>query len=126
MDLFEKATRKKLRFKTDQGNLTVEDIWDLKLEALDTLAKALNSEVKESSEESFIAPQSSINDTLSLKFSVVKHIIKVKLDEKETAKLAKEKREKVQLLMDKIRAKEMEELDSKPLEELRKELESLM
>ena len=40
--MFEKASRLKLRFKTQNGIIAVDDLWDLTLDSLNTLAKALN------------------------------------------------------------------------------------
>lgn len=120
--MFEKATRMKLRWKASNGTLTVEDLWDLKLEPLDKIAKDLRKELKESEEESFIKPSrktAAYTETL-LKFEVVKHIITVKLEEAEVAALAKEKREKRARIMEIIKQKEDQELSGKGLDELRK------
>ena len=57
-DLFERATRQKLRFETTSGNISVEDVWSLPLSSgklnLNDLAKALNKEIKTFDEEDFI------------------------------------------------------------------------
>jgi hypothetical protein len=75
--------------------LAVEDLWELPLTgrgvSLDGLAKAVNREVKDSEEESFVSTRSKSNTTLTLKLDILKHIIKVKLEEKELAKTAQER-----------------------------------
>jgi chemotaxis signal transduction protein len=101
--MFEKASRLKLRFGTSRGNITTEDVWDLPLTSpngacLDDLAKSLNKAVKDSGEESFVVKRNTVNTTLALKFDIVKHIIKVKLEEleaRETAAATKAKKEKI-------------------------------
>ena len=40
-NLFEKASKMKLRFSTTKGVLSTEDLWDLSLESLDRIAKNL-------------------------------------------------------------------------------------
>ena len=83
MSNFEKASRLKLRFSTNKGELSVEDLWDLSLESLDTIAKAVNKKLKDESEESFIGKKSSNNAVLELKMDILKEVIEVKLKEKE-------------------------------------------
>lgn len=127
--MFEKATRQKLRFATSTGQqLTVEDLWDLPLTAtgkklsLDELAKSLNRELKETAEESFVVKKSSTNTTLELKFELVKHIIQVKMDEKESHAKDVARRQERQRLMELIEKKENESLENLSLEELHKRL----
>lgn len=123
--MFEQASRLKLRFKTPKGILTTEDVWDLTLEQLDQLAKNLNKDLKEQSEESFIKTKTSANKELELKFEIVKHIITVRMTEAEKIKERAEKRKKKQHLLELIAQKENEALSSKSLDDLRKELMEL-
>ena len=51
MNIFEQASRLKLTFSTNKGQLSVEHLWDLSLDSLDTLAKGVNRELKASEEE---------------------------------------------------------------------------
>lgn len=127
-NLFERASKYKLRFKTDgrpNGQISVEDLWDLSLEALDKLAKALNKQKKESEEESFIKKPSKASTLLNLQFDIVKHVIEVKLVEEEEAKTRAQKAAKKAQLLDLIGRKELQSLENKSIEELTKELEAL-
>ncbi len=122
--MFEKATKQKLRFKIPQGFITTEDLWDLSLESLDTLAKNLKKELRDSEDESFIKKKTSANTTLDLKFNVVLHVIEVKMVEADARKQAVEKAAKKAQLIELINQKELEGLASKSLDDLKKELES--
>jgi hypothetical protein len=123
--LFEKASKAKLRFKVKNGFCATEDLWDLKLEDLDDLAKSLSKEVKESSEESFIKVRSDQNKTLELKFELVKYIITTKLKEKEDKETRVLKAQKKAQIQELIEKKELSSMEGKTLEELKKELELL-
>ena len=111
MNNFEKATRLRLRFETSRGNLNVEDLWRLPLVELDKLAIALNKQLKESSEESFIKAKSKDNKLLELRFDIVKHIIETLLSEDEEKKKAADKRAKREQLLDLIAKKKNQELE---------------
>ena len=52
-NIFEVATRRKYRFPY-KGNISVEDIWDLPVTALDSIFKALNVKAKQAQEESLL------------------------------------------------------------------------
>ena len=91
MEMFEKASKQKLRYKVTSGTISTEDLWDLDLDSLDLLAKTLNKAIKDSEEESFIKSKSTANTTLELKFEIVKHVIEVKLQLEDERKSAKEK-----------------------------------
>nr|DAE52001.1 MAG TPA: hypothetical protein [Bacteriophage sp.] len=125
MNNFEKATRLRLRFETSRGNLNVEDLWRLPLAELDKLAIALNKQLKESSEESFIKAKSKDNKLLELRFDIVKHIIETLLSEDEEKKKAADKRAKREQLLELIAKKKNQELEGKSLEELEAELTKL-
>lgn len=126
INLFETASRQKLRFTTAKGLLPTEDLWDLPLlTTLNELAKSLSKQVKEAGEESFIEGKSSANEKLETMFEIVKHIIKVKLAERETLKVAKENATKKAQILELIHQKKNESLASMPVEELEKMLADL-
>ena len=130
--MFERATRERFRFDSSQGLLTVEDLWELPLTTtssracLDDVAKGLNKKMKESdSEESFVTEKKSTDDVTPVKFEIVKHIIKVKLEENEARKNARERREKKQKLLALIAKKQDEKLEETSIDELQKMVEGL-
>lgn len=123
--MFEKASILRLRYKVNNGTVSTEDLWDLSLENLNTLAKSLNKQIKDAGEENFIEVKSKANTALDLSFEIVKHIISVKLAEQEKKKAAAEKRQKRAQLLELISQKENEALSSKSLDELRKEFAAM-
>lgn len=130
--MFEKATRQQLRFNTKKGLLSVEDLWTLPLKTsfnaqvdLDEVAKTVYKELKTSEEISFVAPVTASNTTAQLKMDIVKHIIAVKLAEKEVAEKAKETKEKKQKILEIIARKQDESLANASIDDLQKMLESL-
>lgn len=122
--MFEKASKLKLRFTTSQGVLATEDIWDLKLAALDVIARALHKALEES-EISFIKPTTAANETAKLKFNIVKHVIDTKLAAQEAARTQAEKATKKARILEVLAKKQDEGLQAKSTEELLKELEAL-
>ena len=125
INLFETASKQKLRFQTAKGLLNTEDLWDLSLTTLNDLAKSLSKQVKEAGEENFIEVKSSANEKLETMFEIVKHIIKVKLTERETLKVAKENAIKKAEILELIHQKKNESLASMPVEELERILADL-
>jgi len=124
MEMFEKATRMKLRYETTaamkcSGLLNTEDLWDLSLENLNELAKALSREVK-GTEESFIEPVKQGASVSNLKFEIVKHIIAIKLEKLAKAKSAASDKMEREKLLQVIEARESEALKEVPLEDLKK------
>lgn len=130
MNIFEIATRQKLRFGSSQGQLTAEDLWDLPLKGrgnqldLDTIAKAVHKAIKDEEEESFVSTRSAASTNLQVRMDIVKHIIDTKLEEadkREQAQKNKAKREKIKQI---LASKEDEELMNMSKEDLLKALES--
>jgi hypothetical protein len=124
-DLFEKSSRGKLRFDTEKGKISDEELWDLALDSLDTLAKSVNKELKESTEESFIAKKSTTNTTLELKLEIIKYVISVRLAEKAEAKVRAEKQNRLKFLKDLLERKEIQQLEGSSADDIRKQIEEL-
>lgn len=129
--MFEKATRIGLRFSTAVGLITVEQVWDLPLRSfngkpnLDDLARLYHKRLKDDENVSFVASATPQNEEDKLAFEIVKHIIKVKLDEKTAADNIRIARDKRQKLLEIIAKKEEEGLMGSSIEDLRKMVEGL-
>lgn len=126
--MFENATRLKYRFDTVKGQISVEDLWDLPLTArtnfdLDTVAKNLAKEIRESSEESFVKVTTTKSAVLEDKLKIVKHIISVKLAEADARETAKAKESQREIIKGIIAEKQLGELRDKSIEELAKLLD---
>ncbi len=96
MNIFETASRQKLRFPSPRGDLNVERLWELPLTttksdgvSLDTVARAVNIDLRGVTEDSFVetAPNP-MKATYALQLDILKHIIAVRQAENAT-KLAK-------------------------------------
>ena len=131
MSMFEKADRLKLRFDTVKGPLATEDLWDLPLTSttgkanLNDIAKGLFRQLKESDEVSFVDAVTVANTTTQLRFDIVKHVIEVRVAERDAAALAQANKEKKQLILGIIAQKENEQLSNTSLDELRALAQSL-
>jgi hypothetical protein len=104
-NIFEYASRHKLRFSSSRGELTVEQLWDVPLRSKDDLnlnavAQAASKALKAASEESFVeTARTAVHVKLETTLEVVKHVIGVKLFEEQAAQTrAANKAEKEQLL----------------------------
>lgn len=115
--IFEMATREKFRFPY-KGSISVEDLWDLSVQALDQVFKTLNAEIKQSKEESLLATKTKEESTLDTKIQIVRYIVAVKQEEANKAKTAKANKEQKQKLLALIEEKKNEALAGKSIEEL--------
>lgn len=113
--MYKQASKMKLRFATSKGNLSVEDLWDLSLPALDRLAVSYDEELAKSPRKSFITNDTPSNSELELKFNIVKDVITDKLKDKAAKKarltelLAKKQSEKMESMSeDEIRQRPAE------------------
>lgn len=86
MDMYKEAVKAQLRFATEQGNLTTEQLFGLTLKQIDPIVRALKSEIsKESDDElSFLNDTATqVDKTLELKFNIAKDIYLTKKSELE-------------------------------------------
>lgn len=122
--LFEIATRKKLRFPF-KGQITVEDLWDLKPENLDSIYKTLNAEnKKEQSEESLMTVKKPESD-LDVQIEIVRYIFTVKMQEYTARAQEKERADQKQKLLAIYAQKESEEIASMSKEDIKKMIDAL-
>ena len=131
MNIFEQATRQALRFSSNRGELSTEQLWDLPLTKrdgfdLDTIAKTVNAQLKTLSEESFVTKsQNPAKDSLELKLEILKHIIAVKLKEAEDRRNAAERATERQKLLDILAEKQDGALKELSVEDIQKRLAEL-
>lgn len=131
MNIFEQATRQKLRFNTQKGLLSVEDLWDLPLSShtgranLDDIARNLDTELKASASASFVSPDTTKNDRVQLMFDLVIHVINTKIAEQKASQEAAVIREKKQKIMAIIEQKQDAALSAASLDDLHAMLDSL-
>lgn len=115
--MFEIATRTKMRFPF-RGVVSVEDLWDLSVENLDAVYKALNSELKKATEESLLNTKTTQDKELETKIEIIKYIVKVKQEEELLRLKAKERKEQRQKILEIMAMKQDESLQNKSIEEL--------
>lgn len=122
--MFEYATRNKVRFPF-KGLISAEDLWDLSLTNLDSIFRALNKQVKLSEEESLLNIKTTEDKELDVQIAIVRHVVKIKLEEQEAREKALIKNEQKQKIMSIIAAKQDEALHNSSVEDLRKMLDDL-
>lgn len=131
VSMYEVCLRKKIRFDTPKGQLSLEQLWDVPLRSrddfnLNTVAKTANKAVKETSEESFVTTRKTTAQTeAELKLEVVKHVIEVKLDEEDRAERRAENAKRREKLMDALGKKEDATFEGMTEAQIKKELRKL-
>ena len=122
--MFEIAVRNKFRFQFN-GMINSEDLFDLSVKDLDSIFKTLNSQLKQTREESLLDVKTQQDQELDMKIEIVKHIVKIKLEEEAKRIKAKENKEKKQKLMEILANKEDQDLLNKSKEDIQKMLDEL-
>jgi len=123
--MFEKAMRLKLRFETNKGILSTEDLWDLSLNDLNTIAKKLNKKLKLAVEEDFLKKVTKEDERLKLSFDIVIYVLNKKLEEEEKRVDQLKRKAKKDKIMEILAKKQDASLESKSEADLLKELEKL-
>jgi hypothetical protein len=118
MENFKTASRLKLRFQTSKGLLTTEQLWDLSIGDLDTLAVSLEEEHAKSGKKSFVVKSSAKDKTSKLKFDVVLDVLNTKVEEEQAATEAKEVKEHNKKIIELIAEKQDESLKGKTVKQL--------
>lgn len=122
--MFETAVRTKMRFPY-KGMVSVEDLWDLSVKDLDMVFKSLNSQIKQTKEDSLLDTKTKESETLDAQIEIIKYIVKTRLEEENTRLKAKERREQKQKIMEILASKQDQSLQNKSMEELEAMLKDL-
>lgn len=122
--LFELATRGKYRFPY-KGQVSVEDLWDISVEGLDSIYKTLNAELKKSEEESLLNKKSKEDEVLNNKIELIRYIVRVKLDEASAREIASANAMKKNKILEIMAVKQDQALHNASMEELQKMLSEL-
>lgn len=128
MNIFEQATKNKLRFQTTKGSISVEDLWDLPLTSprgtsLDSMAIALDQSLRTKGVSFVDTTVAVANAADQLRFEIIKHVIGVRMKAKDTAEKAKATRQRNDQIRRLIADKENDVLAGKSIEELQDMLE---
>lgn len=131
MNIFEYATRNKLRFATARGELTTEQLWDVPLRSsdgfnLNAVAKVASKAWKDLSEESFVetakTPEHTRRETA---LEVVKYVIEAKLADEAAAKKRSENRAEKEKLLAILAEKQDGKLSALSEKELQRRIAAL-
>lgn len=123
MNIFEQASRDKLRFNTEFGSLSAEDLWNIDLNIVDNIAIYHSKKLSSDGPISFINDVSADNKIHQLKFDIAKHIIDVVLQERKDTENAVARKAEKQKILQAISAIETAEFGEKSKEELLEMLE---
>ena len=131
MDIFETASKQKIRFSSARGELTTEQLWDLPLQSktnfdLDNVAKSANAELKALTDDSFVATaEKPGKEQATVKLEIVKHVIAVRLAENEAARFAASRKAEREKLLGILGDKQDEALKSMTPEQIQARLAEL-
>ena len=126
MNIYERAARAKLRFLTSKGNLSTEQLFDLSLNELDTVARSVNKAIKAEGEESFIEENQSKTQVIdTLRLEILKSVIKSKQSAIAAAETRAANATRRRRLEEALANKEDASLLEMSAEEIKAELEAL-
>lgn len=130
-NIYLKAAKSKLRFKSHCGPITVEDLFDLPLSSksemsLDAVAKRVHQELKAEGETSFV--ENRVNPrkaSLELAMEVVKDVIRIKQEENAAKQDLAAKAAKKEMLKDALVKAQANAMSSMTPDQIQAELEKL-
>lgn len=122
--MFEKAIRLKVRFNF-KGLCSVEDLWDLTVQELDSIYQELSKEYESQQGVSLLVNTSNASRLTKLKMDLVKHIVEVKLQEAVDKEQRAAKKAKKQQLLEIIEQKQNAEFVDMSLEELQQLVDNM-
>jgi hypothetical protein len=130
--MFKFAAQNKLRFPSNRGELSTENLFDLPLKSasgfdLNSIAQWINKELKATGEESFVEDITADprRKALEVSLEIVKDVIKTKQEENALRLNKVMRAEERRRILDAMSAKQDQALSAASLEELQKKLDAL-
>ncbi len=124
-ELFILAAKRKYRFESGRGSVSVEDLFDLNLTTLDTVAVALDDKIQKAGRKSFIGKRSASTGDDENRLEIVKFVIEHLQTEAEARKTRADKENQKTFLKGLLEKKQMEQLEGLSVEEIQKQLDQL-
>ncbi len=118
--MYKSASKLGLRFQTNKGMLSTEQLWTLTVNELDTLVVILEEQLTNAGKKSFLAKKTAEDKVAKLKFDIALDILNTKVEEAEEASSAKEVRLHNRKIDELIAEKEEESLKGLSVEDLKK------
>lgn len=109
MNMFENAVKNKIRFNY-KGLVSVEDLWELDVQELDTIFKTLNAQKKAVTEDSLLGTKTKEDNLVTTKIEIIRYIVETKLAQAESRKNAAENKVKKDKLMEVLATKQDDKL----------------
>lgn len=123
-DVFLEVSKRDIHFETPKGVFAANRLWKIDLPDLDNIARALNKQIKELSDDSFIG-SSTVPKELTLKFEFVKAVINNKQETAKKLALKASKKKKREELLSVLSHKQNEAMQKKSIKALQAELDEL-
>lgn len=130
-DLYKYAAQNELRFPSVRGELMTEQLFDLPLTSssgfdLDSVAKAINADLKACGEESFVATTANPKqEALQVSLDLLKDVIATKQAILAEARNRQHRSEERRRILDALAAKKDQALSAASVDELEKKLAEL-
>lgn len=121
-ELFITAARNKFRFSSSQGDLNCEDLFQLNLNALDTIAVALDEKIQKAGRKSFVQKKTASTTDFENQLEIVKFVIETKQAEIADRKTREAKAAQRAFLLGLKEKKQMEQLEGLSLADIEKQL----
>lgn len=125
INLFEKASRLRVRFDSAKGQVSVEDLWSLPLAQLDQIAQALDTKINSGAKKSYITKATTVSELDQFRLDLLVYIINTRLAEHEEKQLERQKAERKAFLLDLLADREKEKDQAMTTDDIMKELQAL-
>ena len=121
MDNYKLASQQQLRFVTNKGSLSVEQLWSLTQADLSNLCKSIKKTLKQNDNDdelSFLIDTTVVDVENQLRFDIAKDVYLTKKKENEDRRNAAEAKQQKEKILEIIAKKKDASLEGKSIEEL--------